>query len=466
MDQMKQTLKDSAVMRWFVLVLISVLFFATYWFQDVFSPLKDLMESQMGVDPNDFGTLLSTSTWANCLGMIILGGIILDKWGIRVSGVLFGILVTAGGALTALGASDVLTSDPDNKLIIMAVGRVVFGIGLEITCVIVSRTVVKWFKGKELALAMAINVGFGRLGSFFANSFSLDIAGGAVTPAVTFAATLIGAGFIMFLIYLIFDVKLDKQLALAEPEDDEQFKMGDLLKLIKNPTFLWIALLCVAYYSAVFPFTSAYGPSIMVHTYGFAQALPEGFGQMGFFEQVQVYLTNGGKVIGLIPLGSIIFTPIFGSFMDRKGKAATMMFLGSGLLIFAHVSLAFIPIPAFGYAALLCLGIAFSLVPAAMWPSVAKIVPENRLGTAYATMFTIQNLGLALFFWLPGKIQELTNEGISEAVKAGQASYDYTWAIVPFIALGVVSIWLAYQLKRSDKKHDLGLERPFSGMSS
>lgn len=454
-----KTLKDSALIRWTVLIIISFLFFATYWFQDVFSPLAGLMESQLGIKPDQFGVVVSATTWANCLGMILVGGFILDRWGIRISGLLFGLLVTLGGALTTLGASDVLVTDPAHKLWLMAAGRIVFGIGLEITCVIVSRTVVKWFKGKEMALAMAINVGFGRLGSFFAVSFSLDIADRAVVPALGFAASLIGAAFILFLVYFIFDKKLDNQLKREESVDeDEKFHFTDFLQLLKNPTFIWIALLCVTYYSAVFPFIGAYGPSILHHNFGFSMAdLPKNWSSLSLVAQAEFYLTNGPKITGLIPLGSIVFTPIFGSLVDRRGKAASMMLIGSVLLIFSHVTLTFSNTRALAYPALFSLGVAFSLVPAAMWPSVAKIVKENRLGTAYASMFTVQNWGLALFYWLPGLIVTLTNEG----GKAAQGERDYTWATLPFILLGLVSILLAVKLMASNRKHNLALQEPF-----
>jgi predicted MFS family arabinose efflux permease len=299
---------------------------------------------------------------------------------------------------------------------------------------------------------MAINVGFGRLGSFFAVSFSLDLAGGKVMPALGTAASLIGAAFILLLVYLVLDKVLDNQVRAAADgsAEDEKFKLADFVALLRNPSFLWIAALCVAYYSAVFPFTSAYGPAILQHSFGFSEKLPASFGSLPFFEQVGAYLTNGPKIAGLIPLGSIVFTPIFGSLIDRKGRAASMMILGSILLIFAHVTLAFIHVQALAYVALFSLGVAFSLVPAAMWPSVAKIVAENRLGTAYATMFTIQNWGLAIFFYLPGQLLKSTGG-------------NYTVAVAPFVVLGVISIWLALQLRASDKRHNLGLEKPFAG---
>jgi MFS family permease len=442
-----RTLKDSRTVRWTMMVLTSFVLFATYWFYDVFSPLKDLMMTDLGIDSGAFGMVVSATTWANCLGMILIGGMILDKWGIRLSSILFGLLVTTGAALTTLGASEVFTSDSTNRILLMAVGRIVFGIGTEIVGVIITCIIVKWFKGYELALAMAISTGFGRMGSYFAVSFSLDIAGNRVMPVLGVATALIAVAFLFTLVYLIFDRMLDQQAQLTVDLEEEKFHVADLLKLIRNPSFLWITSLCVMYYSAVFPFIGAYGPSILHDRFGFSMSLPETTGNQSLWEWIRIYLTNGPKIAGLIPLASVVFTPIFGAFVDRKGKAASMMLLGSVLLIFAHVSLTFFNVNALAYLALVCLGIAFSLVPAAMWPSVAKIVPESRLGTAYATMFTVQNWGLALFYWLPGQVLESSNS-------------NYTIAFAPFVVLGFVSIACAVQLRRSDRKYGYGLERP------
>jgi MFS family permease len=445
----EKTLKDSRAIRWTMLVITSLLVFATYWFYDVFSPLKDLMMTDLGIDSGSFGIVVSATTWANCLGMILVGGMILDKWGIRLSLIVFGLLVTLGAALTTIGASDLFTSNSTNRIILMAVGRIVFGIGTEIVSVIITCIVVKWFKGYELAMAMGISTGFGRLGSYFAVSFSLDIAGNRVMPVLGVATALILVAFLFTLVYLIFDRTLDRQVQQAGETEDEAFHVADFLKLIRNPSFLWITSLCVVYYSAVFPFIGAYGPSILHDKFGFSMSLPENTGNLSFWEWIRIYATNGPKIAGLIPLASLIFTPIFGAYIDRKGKAASMMLLGSVLLIFAHVSLTFFTIDALAYLALACLGIAFSLVPAAMWPSVAKIVPESRLGTAYATMFTVQNWGLALFYWLPGQVLESSNS-------------NYPIAFAPFVILGFVSIACAVQLKKSDRKYGYGLELPSS----
>ncbi|MCP4217464.1 MAG: major facilitator superfamily domain-containing protein 1 [bacterium] len=545
-EKIKQTLKDSAGMRWLVMFLASGLTFGTYWFQDFYSGLKPLMETQMGITSSDFGALLGLTTIANVFGMIILGGIILDKWGIRITGIVFGSVATIGAALNAMGAAGVFSEDADSRLTVMIIGRVLFGTGLEVTCVVVMRTLVKWFKGYELALAMALNMGFGRLGSTIGTALSPDIAGDNVSAAVIFAATLIGLGLLLFIVYTIFDIKIDKQLADAEgEEEDEQFKFADLIKLVTNKSFIYISLLCVAFYSAVFPFMQ-YAPDLLVNKFGFSVNLPDA-GQFSLFgnaalgnamifvcffifgigftlvpkyikskggkmasiaitialfltfiyvlgDILGIWMENGPKVASLIPLGTILFTPVFGIIVDEKGKAASLMIIGSTLLIFAHLSLSIFDNVMLGYAGLLCLGVAFSLVPAAMWPSVAKIVPKNRLGTAYATMFTVQNWGLGLFFWGIGKVLDLANpkiveqisalrerfetQGLSDAeigtklqeLKAAGAKglsipdaipvYDYTIPILMLVFLGVVSIFLAFMLKRADNEQGYGLEKP------
>lgn len=397
----------------------------------------------------------------------------------------------------------------------MIIGRIMFGSGLEITCVVATRTIVKWFRGYEMALAMAINIGFGRLGSALGIAVSPDIANGHVSPAVTFAATLIGLALILFLVYTFFDKKLDKQRtgSALEKADDEEFKFNDLIKLATNPSFIYIALLCVSFYAAVFPFIQ-YAPDMLVNKFGFTYALPDDpnsniilfgskalgnssiflalfvfglafslvpsklktrtsknismiiifvvFATFIFFlkDTLRLWFSNGPKTASLIPLGTILFTPIFGNFVDKKGKGASLMILGSLLLIFAHIALSLFSVRILAYLGLFSLGIAFSLVPAAMWPSVAKIVPENRLGTAYASMFTVQNWGLGLFFWGIGAVLDLANKNNLEAIRAGQMTYNYTVPIFILVICGVISIFLAYQLKKADKKQGYGLELP------
>lgn len=542
METIQKTLRDSAAMRWLMLILVSMLMFATYWFQDFFSGLKGLMESEMGFTSEEFGRLIGLTTIANIFGMIIVGGIMLDKWGIRIAGIVFGGLATLGASITALAAYGFFGESHSTQLTMMIIGRIMFGSGLEVVCVVATRTVFKWFKGHEFALAMAINMGFGRLGSAMGIALSIDIGGGSVPPAVAFAATLIGLALIIFLIYTVFDIKLDRQTGETAGDAEEEFKFSDLIKLITNRTFLLIALLCVSFYAAVFPFMQ-YAPDLMVNKFGFSYNLPDTatyfqiFGSVSLGNAVifivlfifgiafsmvparmktrgakllslliifalfvvfisslwgtlSLWFTNGPKTASLIPMGTILFTPIFGNFIDRKGKAASIMILGSLLLIFAHISLSLFNSVILGYFGLLSLGIAFSLVPAAMWPSVAKIVKESRLGTAYATMFTIQNIGLLAFFWGIGKVLDMVNPVVIEKLESvremleGQGlssseiseqigqmralgeipSYDYLWPIFMLVILGVVSIFLAFQLRKADAKQKYGLELPFGNI--
>ncbi len=510
-----KTLRDTPSIRWLVLFLVSGLMFSTYYFQDFFSGLKDLVETDFGFTSEEYGRMIGLTTIANVFGMIIIGGIILDKWGIRLAGLVFGGLATLGGLISAITAAGVFGYEKSTLLAGLITGRIMFGTGLEVVCVVVLRAVVKWFKGFELALAMALNMGFGRLGSALAIAISLDIAGDSVSPAVTFAAVLIGLSMIMFIIYLFFDVKIDKQLGIIETDDDkkskEEFKITDLLKLATDKSFIYITLLCVAFYSAVFPFIQ-YAPDLLVNKFGFSYSLPVeasvsflGNGAFGnalvyifififalsitiipnnlkkinqkiiarltiltlFIlavylkrQTISVWLTNGPKTAALIPLGTIIFTPVFGSYIDRKGKAATLMIMGSFLLIFAHISLSLSSNIFIAYLGLLSLGIAFSLVPGAMWPSVAKIVEENRLGTAYATMFTIQNWGLLLFYWGIGALLDFANRKNLDAIRAGEMSYDYLIPILTLVICGLISVFLALKLKQADKQQGYGLELP------
>ncbi|MBA7549944.1 hypothetical protein ES705_42448 [subsurface metagenome] len=324
--------------------------------------------------------------------MIILGGMILDKWSIRLAGLAFGGLATLGASITALASHGFFGEDHGTMLTMMIIGRIMFGSGLEVVCVVATRTIVKWFKGHELALGMAVNMGFGRLGSALAIAVSIDIASGHPPTAVTFAATLIGLSLIMFLIYMIFDVRIDKQDAQQETGEKEEFKFTDLFRLLQNPSFVYIAFLCLSFYAAVFPFIM-YAPDLLVNKFGFSYDLAPGEGAVILFgsaalgnasvliafflfglafslvpaniknrggkilsivimlslfgvfigtlweNTLSVWLTNGPKTSSLIPLGTILFTPIFGNYVDKKGKAASLMILGSLLLIFAHLSL-------------------------------------------------------------------------------------------------------------------------------
>ena len=272
-ETIQKTIKDSAAARWVALILISGLIFSTYWFQDFYGGLKGLMETEYGFTSEEFGRMIGLTTIANVLGMIMIGGIILDKWGVRIAGLIFGGMALLGGIISALATAGFFGSEPSTMLNWMIVGRVFFGSGLEVVCVVATRTVVKWFKGYELALAMAINMGFGRLGSAMGIALSGDIANGHVSSAVAFAATLIGITMLLFLIYLVFDIKLDRQLKSdKEKSSDDDFKFSDLIKLLSNKSFLFIALLCLSFYAAVFPFIQ-YAPDLLINKFNFTSEM-------------------------------------------------------------------------------------------------------------------------------------------------------------------------------------------------
>ncbi len=540
-------MNDSKALRWLVLVLVSGLMFSTYYFYDFFAPLRGLLESQYGISSEEFGKILFFMTLPNMFGMIIVGGIIIDKFGVKVAGLLFGGITVLGGIISAMTTAGYFGTDKSSILTGLIIGRLLFGMGLESALVVVTRAIVKWFKGHELALGMAISVGFGRLGTALALAITLNIGGPYVAPSVVFGAATLVATFLMFVVFLFFDVKFDKQLktrkvSLGQDQIDEDFRLRDLVKLISTKAFIFIAFLCVAFYASVFPFIQ-YAPDLLVNKFGFSYNLPEGasillFGSEGlgsaavfviiflfalgftlipdFFkdrktkllvvsalilaliflfyqvkDNISIWLVNGPKAASLIPLGSIVFTPIFGKYVDTKGKAASIMILGSFLLIFANLALSLFSTPLLAYLGLLSLGIAFSLVPAAMWPAVAKIVPDNRLGTAYASMFTLQNWGLGAFFfgigWLLSKVNPVVEKTIAatrealaaQGLSAGEISariselqvagevpfYNYTYPMLMLVGCGLISVLLAYLLKREDRKRGYGLELPSNANS-
>ncbi|MDR1372476.1 MAG: MFS transporter [Dysgonamonadaceae bacterium] len=500
-----KTLKESVLMRWLMLVLISGLTFATYWAQDFMGGLKGLLMNDYGFSSSDFGQVVGMTTWANMIGMIIVGGIMLDKWGIRIAGLVFGGLAALGSTVVYLASTGLFGDDPSVKLWAMGIGRMMFGSGLEVVCVVATRTIVKWFKGYEMALAMAINVGFGRLGTAMGIAVSPDIAGSSgVATSIGFAASLLGLALIMFVVYLYFDVRFDKQQKAVNEKTEEEFKFSYLLKLLQNKPFIYITLLCVSFYAAYFPFIQ-YASDLLTNKFGFTSEIDipptktamiyivlfafvicfsvipanlknktskltvqfvvvAGFIAFiySFRDLFAIWLNNGQKTTSLIPLGTIVFTPIFGNFIDRRGKAASLMILGSLLLIFSHLVLSLSDNIIMAYIGLFTLGISFSLIPAAMWPSVAKIVPENRLGTAYSSIFTVQNWGLGLFYWGIGSLLDKVNADRLDAegkLLEGQV-YDYTVPVLVLVLCGVVSIFLSLKLKQADKKAGYGLEEP------
>ncbi len=456
MTDFKKALSESKTLRWMVMVLISIAMFANYYFYDALSPLKSTLQAHLGWSSSDYGFFMAAYSIPNVFFlMAVIGGIILDKLGIRITGFAFIVFMVLGSALTAYGATDFyLSGGPGYHLMnsflpgfspslkMMSLGFLLFGLGAETSAVVFTKAIVKWFKGKELALALGLNLSFGRLGTYAALRFSYDFVQSTSKWyfSIWFGTVILLIGLLSFLIYMVYDVRLDRQIHYElELDETEKFRIADLGRLITNKSFLYITLLCVTFYSAVFPFIK-YAPDLMSNKFGMD---PEA----------------AGKITSYIPLGTIFFTPLFGAFTDNRGKSASLMIYGSIMLVMVHLIFGLTTITP--YVPLFLLGVAFSLIPAAMWPSVAKIVPESRLGSAYGLMFSVQNLGLWGFTLLIGLVLDFSNPGITpEAIKAGTAVYNYTNPILMLAVLGVAGVVFALLLKKEDKVSGYGLELP------
>ena len=425
---------------------------ANYYFYDAFSTLKDQLLKEFQFTNTDYGLFVSFYSIPNTfLLMAVIGGIILDKLGIRRTGFMFVFFMALGATLTAYGASDIYGSGgPGYKLFssfwtsktpelkMMLLGRFFFGLGAETTIVVVSKILVKWFKGKDLALAFGLKVGFGRLGTFLALRISPAVSaeGANLTGAIWLAASIVIIGLLAFIVYIFFDaaynrnIKVEKNAVTAEKD---KFKVSDILNLLSNRAFLFIALLCVTFYSAVFPFL-AFAPDFLSDKFGLTDV-------------------ESGRIASWLPFATMLFTPIFGLMIDRKGRSATAMIFGSVTLLTVHLLFGLTTLTP--YIPLIMLGIAFSLVPAAMWPSMVKLVPEKQMGTAYGLMYSIQNLGLWGFPLIAGLILDKTNPGNPEVA-------DYTLTLIMFALLGLVGLFFALMLKREDKKSGFGIELPLN----
>lgn len=419
MNDIKQSLRDSKGMRWAMMLLVSFIMAANYYFYDALSPLKATLETELGFSATDFGIVMGFYSFPNVfLLMAILGGIILDKIGIRITGFLFIVFMVIGALLTAYSTTDYygeggigysflnsFWTDYSPQLKMMSLGMLCFGLGAETSIVVISKILVKWFKGKEIALAFAINLGIARAGTALAFILSPRLMETNWTTPVWVATMLILISLLGFVIYMMFDLKLDRQIkkdtSLIDPE--EEFHLSDLGKLITNRSFLYITALCVTFYAAVFPFLK-YAPDFFYNKFGLSPQL-------------------SGDISAWLPLGTVIFTPLFGWIVDNKGKSASLMIYGSLILIIVHLAFSLTMFNA--YVLVFLLGIAFSLVPSAMWPSVAKIVHENRIGTAYGMMFSLQNLGLFALPIVAGMILDTTNPFVHQEVLLAKSSTEF-----------------------------------------
>jgi MFS family permease len=411
----RSNMADSWLWRWGVVLLVSVTIATCYYFYDAVSPLKGTLTEELGWDSADFGQFNAAYSIPNVfLLMAVIGGIIADKLGIRITGNLFcgcmvtGTLVTWYGATPyfndggfgySLMSSFLPSWDPSLK--VMWLGYLLYGLGAETSLVVISKVIVKWFRGREVALALAINLALARLGSMAGLIVSPRAMKPHWTNALWLCVILMAIGFLAFLIYTFVDRRFESQRSAlgagGEDQDmEEPFRLSDIGALLTNPSFMFIVCLCVTFYSAVFPFLK-YGPDLLVNKWGMS-------------------LTMASDICSIVYFGTILFTPLFGWVIDFKGWGATLMIVGSAMLVVVHSLLAFTTLTPM--VPMFLLGVTFSLVPAAMWPAIARIVGDNRLGTAYGLTFSIQNIGLWALPIVIGMVLDGTNPGVATAQTA------------------------------------------------
>lgn len=405
-EVIRKSLRDSAKARWAAMAVVSLSMFGAYFFNYAMSPVKPILESALGWNSADFGIYTGSYAWFNVFFlMLIFSGIILDKLGIRFTGLASTAIMVIGTginywAITSVSPSltthVIIFGNIKTQVLLSALGFAIFGIGSEATGITISKAIVKWFKGKEMALAMGLQMSIARIGTALALIVSLPLAlHFNYSAPILLAFILMLIGVLAFITYTVMDKKLDASEKDLDLPEEEPFRISDIVSIISNKAFWYIAILCVLFYGAVFPFLF-YATDFMINKYHVAPRL-------------------AGIIPGLLPFGTIFLTPLFGGIYDKKGKGATIMIIGSLMLIFVHGLLAVPFLNNWIIAAILVviLGIAFSLVPSAMWPSVPKIIPENKLGTAYAVIFYIQNIGLMLIPMLLGYVLTATNPNVS-----------------------------------------------------
>ncbi len=541
------TLRDSAAARWTALLLLAMAMFFAYIFMDILSPIKDLMESTRGWDSTAFGTYAGSETFLNVfIFFLIIAGIILDKMGVRFTAILSGLVMLAGACINwyavtesfmgsslerwfsdnlnyiplfdELGVSPFYAGMPASAKL-ASIGFMIFGCGAEMAGITVSRGIVKWFKGKEVALAMGSEMALARLGvatcMIFSPVFARLFGRVDVSRSAAFGLILLMIALIMFVVYFFMDKKLDAQTGEAEEKDDP-FRISDIGQILRSQGFWIVALLCVLYYSAIFPFQK-YAVNMLQCNLTFTQLAEGDFWASNTVTIIQYFVmitiaataftSNFSKkaslkyglllisllflvtycfiaykrqsaeaIFAVFPLLAVGITPILGKYVDHKGKAASMLVLGSVLLIVCHLTFAFV-LPMFkgneiggvalAFVTILILGASFSLVPASLWPSVPKLVDSKIIGSAYALIFWIQNIGLWLFPLLIGKILKASNPDIVQSLEAGTlspaeaaTSYNYTNPLLMLAMLGLVALLLGLYLRVVDRKKGYGLEEP------
>ena len=449
-EKLHKLMNDSPVARWSVLILVALMMFFAYMFVDAMSPLKSLVESSLGWNSGVFGTYAASEYILNVCGFLIIAGVILDKLGVRFSGVLSAGLMVLGAAIKFVGVSDWFQTTQFAQWLgswwvempasakMASLGFMIFGCGCEMEGTNVSKILAKWFKGKEMALAMGLEMAIARLGVFGAMWIAPAISnkfGASIMAPVGFCAALLVIGLINFIIFGIMDRKFDSQLveaglATEEKSPEDEFHVSDLGAIFKSKMFWIVALLCVLYYSAIFPF-QRYATNFIEET-------------------LNIPNDEAAHLFSFFPVLAMVLTPLLGMFLDRVGKGASMLMAGACVMIVCHLSFAFLlpvlPYKWFATLLIVVLGVSFSLVPAALWPSVPKIIDEKILGSAYCLIFWVQNIGLCLVPVLIGNLREATG--------------GYLVPMIVFAAFGVLAFVFSLLLKKEDKKKGYGLELP------
>ncbi len=450
-------LNDKWWVRWIALILIASMMFFGYMFVDVMSPLQSLVQNQLGWSPEAFGYYAGAEYMLNVFGFLIVAGIILDKMGVRFTGTLSASVMFIGACVKLYAISDLFAGTAFEQWLsswwiempgsakLAAFGFTIFGCGCEMAGITVSKAIAKWFKGKEMALAMGVEMAIARLGVFAVLSLSPRVAdwmGGnnpSVVAPVAFCTVLLLIGLISYSVFTIMDTRLDRQTQSGDEEGEEEFKLSDVKNLLTSRLFWIIALLCVLYYSAIFPF--------------------QRFGTNMLQCNLHISETEAADLLRWFPIGALCLTPVLGILLDKVGRGATMLILGSLLLIGCHLVFALWlpanPSKVLALATIIILGVSFSLVPAALWPSVPKVMDARYLGSAYSLIFWVQNIGLFGIPILFGRILETSNPGVTDPTQ-----YDYTNPMLMFAGLGILAFICAVWLKMLNTRNHYGLEDP------
>ena len=444
--QVATFLNDKVWARWTALILIALAMFFAYMFVDVMSPLQSMVGESLKWNSTVFGTYAASEYLLNVFGFLIIAGIILDKMGVRFTGVLSTSLMVAGAAIKYIGITEWFQTtefclwldswwvELPGSAKIASLGFMIFGCGCEMAGITVSKAIAKWFEGKEMALAMGLEMAIARLGVFAVFSTSPYIAekfDNSIVAPIAFCTVLLIIGLINFIVFSVMDKQLDKQKGIISTGgSEEEFKVSDMGKIFRSKMFWLVALLCVLYYSAIFPF-QRYATNFLEVT-------------------LSIGTQDAADMFRWFPILAMVLTPFLGAFLDNKGKGASMLMLGALIMICCHLSFAYVlplyPEKWFAMTLIVVLGVSFSLVPAALWPSVPKIIDPVVLGSAYSLIFWIQNIGLCFVPLIIGYALQQTG--------------GYTVPMTIFASFGVIALIIGILLKIEDKRKGYGLELP------